>query len=76
MKSQNVKLYSISNQMIYIVLFTKRKVLDGNTVLNNGKCKMNWSDLYIRSIYSMQPYPMKFIITPRIKMTNISWFIN
>ena len=58
--------------MIDIMLFVNRKAFDGNTVLNNGKCRRNCSDLYMRSIYSMQPYPTKFIKTPRIKMTNMS----
>ena len=33
--------------MIDIMLFVKRKAFDGNTVLNNGKCKMSCNDLYI-----------------------------
>ena len=72
MKSQNVKLYSTSNQIMEITLFTKRKAFEGNTVLNIGKCKINCNDLYIKSIYSKQPYPTKFIRIPKSKTISIS----
>jgi len=76
MKSQNVKLYSTSNQMIDITLFAKRKAFDGNTVLNIGKWRINCSDLYIKSIYSKHPYPKKFIRIPKSKMISIIWLMN
>ncbi len=76
MKSQKVKLYSISNQIIEITLVEKRKAFDGNTVLKIGKCKINCNDLYINSIYSKHPYPKKFIKIPKSKTISISWLIN
>ena len=72
MKSQKEKLYSMSNQIIDIILFAKRNALDGKTVLNKGKCRINCNDLYMSSIYSIQPYPTKFIRIPNIKIISIS----
>jgi len=72
MKSQKEKSYSISNQIIDIILFANRNAFDGNTVLNKGKCRINCNDLYISSIYSMQPCPTKFMRIPNIKIISIS----
>ena len=55
-----------------ITFYTKRRAFEGKTVLNSAKCKINYNDLYINTIYSKHPYPTKFIRIPKSKIINIS----
>ncbi len=65
---------SISNWISLIIYRKNVRALAGKATGKIGKCMTIWRDLNIKSIYSTQPWPIKFKIILDIKTESKSLF--